>query len=170
MTAFSGFLRCGEFTIQAGKAFDPSKMDPFKKRVAITIASAPGAHTCAVATLKSLFKHIEKPESPLFLQDDSAPMSHNFSISQVRYGLTRAGFNASKFSGDSFCCRVASLATAIGFNNYEIQLLGRWRSNSYKLYINNFLAHLLSLSSHLHWAIPHGQLYKPLSLLPSYLA
>src|SRR5882724_3758381 len=70
-TAFSGFLRCGEFTVQPTKQFDPSvhitrscvefrpsfsapsniiltipssKMDPFRKGVAITIASAPGAH------------------------------------------------------------------------------------------------------------------------------
>src|SRR5882724_2639936 len=76
MTTFSDFLRCREFTIQAGKAFDPSihitrngvqfmlsisapshvvltvpssKTDTFRKGVAITIASTPGACICAVA-------------------------------------------------------------------------------------------------------------------------
>src|SRR5882724_214908 len=101
-----------------------------------------------MATLKSLFEHVEwPPESQLFLEDDGMPMSHRF------------------------CLGVASLAATIGFNNYEIQLLGRWYSNSYKLYINNSQAHLLSLSSHLHWVIPHGQPYEPPSLLLlSYLA
>ena len=158
MTAFSGFLRCREFTIQAGKAFDPSihitrssmqfmlsiaapshiilmvpssKTDPFRKGVVITIASAPGACTCAVATLKSLFEHVGwPPESPLFLQDNGSPMSHSFFISHVKSGLARAGFHSSKFSGHSFCHGAASLATAVGLNNYKIQLLGRWNSNS----------------------------------------
>jgi len=149
-----------------------SKLDPFKKGMEITITGTPGTHTCAVAALKSLFEHIEQPlESPLFLQDNSSPMSHSFFISQVKAGLARAGLDTSKFSGHSFCCGAASLAAAVGLNNYKIQLLGRWCSNSYKLYINNSQACLLSLSSHLHWAIPHGQLYEPPSLLlPSYLA
>jgi len=99
------------------------------------------------------------------------PMSHSFFLSRVKSGLARADFDASKFSGHSFCHGAASLATAIGFNNYKIQLLGRWRNDSYKLYIDNFQACLLSLSSCLHWAVPHGQPYKPPSLLfPSYLA
>jgi len=143
-----------------------SKMDPFRKAVAITIFSVPGAHTCAVAALKILFQHVKQPpESPLFFQDDSASMSQGFFISQVRSGLTRAGFNASKFSGHSFHCGEASLAAAVGFNNSKFQLLGRWHSNSYKLYIDNLQACLLSLSCHLHWGVPHGQPYGPPSLL-----
>jgi len=198
-TAFAGFLRCGEFTIQASKAFDPSihitrscvqfmpsiaapshivitipssKTDPFRKGVAITIASAPGAHTCAVSALKALFEFVERPpESPLFLQDDDTPMSRGFFISRLRAALTRAGFEAAKFSGHSFRHRAASSAAAVGFNDYEIQLLGRWRSDSYKLYIDNSQECLLSLSSRLHWAVPHSQPYEPPSLLlPSYLA
>ena len=108
-TAFASFLRCSEFTIQAGKAFDPSihitrscvqfmpsiaspshvvitvpssKTDPFRKGVAIMISSAPGTHTCAISPLKALFEFVEQlPESPLFLQDDDTPMSQGFFIS-----------------------------------------------------------------------------------------
>jgi len=142
--------------------------------VAIKIASTPGVrmHTCAVTTLKDLFKFVGwLPESPLFGQDDSAPLSWGFFILWVRAGLTCMGFEASKFSGHSFHHGMASSAAAVSFNNYEIQLMGRWHSDSYKLYINNSQAHLLSHSSHLHWAIPHGQPYKPLSLhIQSYLA
>src|SRR5882724_2069506 len=198
-TAFSGFLRCGEFTTHSSRNFDPSthltrssvqfvpsiivpshmvltvlasKTDPFRKGIAITIASAPGARTCAVTALKSLFKYIERPpELPLFTQDDGTPLSRNSFIGLLKSSLTRAGFDVSKFSGHSFCHGAASSAAAVGFNNYEIQLLGRWCSNSYKLYIDNSQARLLSLSSHLHWAITHGQPFEPPSLLlPSYLA
>jgi len=53
-----------------------SKMDPFRKGVTITIASAPGAHTCAVAALKSLFRYCEwPPKSPLFSKDNGSPLS-----------------------------------------------------------------------------------------------
>jgi len=140
-------------------------MDPFLKGVAITIASASGAHTCLVKALKSLFNHVQSPpKSPLFMQDDGVPMSQDFLISQVRSGLMLAGFYASKFSGHSFCCGTASLAAMVGFNNYEIQPLGRWCSNSYKLYVDSSQARLVSLSSHLHWAIPHNQAFEPPSL------
>jgi len=78
--------------------------------------------------------------------------------------LAAAGFNLSTFSGHSFHCGTEYSAMVVGFNHYEIQQLGRWSSNSYKLYIESFLACLLSLSSHFHWAIPHGEPFEPLSL------
>jgi len=126
-SAFSGFLRC-KFTLQPAKAFDPSvhitrscikfmpsfhapsyailtipssKMDPFRKGMAITISSAPGAHTCTVAALKSLFAYCKQlPESPLFSKDNSSPLSRGNFISQVRSceGYTTP-YNESPFPG-----------------------------------------------------------------------
>jgi len=190
--AFSGFLRCGKFTIQPGKAFDPSihltrscvafvpsisaplyavltgpssNMDPFRKGVAITIARAPGARTCTVSALKSLLECSEQPlESPLFTGDDGAPLARGHFIAKLKECLLKAGYNPSNFSGQSFHRGATSSAAAIGFNDHEIQQLGRWRSDSYKLYIDSSQAQLLSLSSCLHWAIPHSQLFKPPSL------
>src|SRR5882724_9189217 len=114
--AFSGFLRCGEFTVLAGKEFDPvihltsesirfvpsiqspthvvltlpsSKTDLFRKGVDISIAAAPGARTCAVAALQSLYRHGHKsPGSPLFIQDDGSPLSHNVFLSRLKSSLT----------------------------------------------------------------------------------
>src|SRR5882724_2178265 len=91
-TAFAGFLQCGNFTVLTGWLFDTSihlmrsciqfvpslsspshailtipssKTDPFRKGVSIIIASMPGARTCAVATLKSLFEYMQRlPELP----------------------------------------------------------------------------------------------------------
>ena len=153
MTAFSGFLRCSEFTVQPGKAFDPgfnitrscvqfwlsllspshviltilsSKMDPFRKDVAVTIASAPSAHTCTVAALKALSEYVQQPpESPLFIQADGTPLSCGVFISQLKSSLMRAGYDVAKFSGHSFHHGTASSATAVGFSHYEIQQLGR---------------------------------------------
>jgi len=110
-------------------------MDPFSKGVVITITHTPGAHTCIVATLKNLFKYCKQPpKSPLFSEDDHSPLSRGHFRSQVRSALAIARFEATKFSSHSFRQGAASLATAMGFNNYEIQQLGMWHSNSYELY------------------------------------
>jgi hypothetical protein len=84
--AWAGFLRCGEFTVANGQRFNPTihltrssvesipnidepmhicltlpslKTDPFRKRVSILIAKAPGSgesrSTCAVLALQYLF-------------------------------------------------------------------------------------------------------------------
>jgi len=114
-----------------------SKTDPFRKGVDILIARAPGAHTCAVAALQSLFRHAHKPQgSALFTQDDGSPLSRSNFLSRIKLSLTNAGFDTSRFSGHSFRWGAASSAAAVGFNDYEIQQLGRWRSNSYKLYVD----------------------------------
>src|SRR5882672_5420381 len=199
MTAFVGFLRCGEFTVLTGLSLDPSinltrscvefmpsilspshiiltipssKTDPFRKGVSIAIASMPGARTCAVNALKSLFEYVPwPPEVPLFSQDSNAPLSRGKFIAQVKSNLAHAGFDASKFSGHSFRRGVASSAATVGLNDYEIQQLGRWRSNSYKLYVDGSQSRVLSLSARLHWVVPHGQHFEPPSLcLPSSLA
>ena len=60
-----------------------------------------------------------------------------------------AGFDATKISGHSFHQGAASSAAAASFNDYEIQQLGRWHSDSYKLYMDISQHRLLSLSSHL---------------------
>jgi len=82
----------------------------------------------------------------------------------VKSGLANVGFEATKFFSHSFRQGAASSAAAKGFNDYEIQELGRWHSNSYKLYVDSLQAWLLSLSSCLHWAVTHGQLFEPLAL------
>ena len=57
-----------------------------------------------------------------------------------------------KFSGHSFRWGAASSATAMGFNDYEIQQLGRWHSDSYKLYVDSLQAQLLSPLGHYTWS------------------
>jgi len=107
---------------------------------------------------------------PLFSQDGDAPLSRGKFIAQVKSNLACAGFDASSFQ-DTASAEGASSAAAVGFNDYEIQQLGRWHSDSYKLYMDGSQARILSLSSCLHWVIPHGQHFEPPSLhLPSSLA
>jgi len=94
----------------------------------------PGTQTCPVNALKNLFHYPQQPpELPLFCQEDGSPLLHGQFIAWVRLALAKAGYDLSKFVGHSFHTGAALSAVAAGFNDHEIQLLGRWCSDSYKL-------------------------------------
>ncbi|KZP13380.1 hypothetical protein FIBSPDRAFT_753452, partial [Athelia psychrophila] len=104
--------------------------------VAITVAAAPGTPSCPVAALKALFERSPRTgESPLFENPDGTVLHRGRFIAALRLALLAAGYNASLYAGHSFRRGAASSAAAAGFNDYKIQLLGRWRSDTYKLYI-----------------------------------
>ena len=101
---------------------------------------------CVIAALQSLFRHGHRHP-------------------RIKTSLTNTGFEAWCFSGHSFRRGAASSAAAVGFSDYEIQQLGRWRGDSYKLYLDGSQARILALSARLHWAVPHVQHPEPPSLL-----
>ncbi|RXW11687.1 hypothetical protein EST38_g14168 [Candolleomyces aberdarensis] len=190
--AFSGFLRCGEFTVKAGKAFSTSnqptrrsiefhpdlsnptharlnlpasKTDPFRKGVSIYLAAAPGATTCPVTALKRLFaEDPSDPDGPLFHNPDGSPLSREFFIETIRLALQAAGYKSKDFAGHSFRRGAASSAAAAGCQDHEIQLLGRWLSDAYKVYIDIDQNRLHFLSKSLHWVLPHNLTYEPPAL------
>lgn len=129
--AWSGFLRCGEFTLGASEAFNPSvhltrsavtflpslknpthvrldipasKTDPFRKGVSILLAAAPGATTCPVYALKHLFDSFPSSlTQPLFPGlDIETPMRRKEFISHLKSRLTALGIDSTRFSGHSF--------------------------------------------------------------------
>ncbi|KAF5384159.1 hypothetical protein D9615_003180 [Tricholomella constricta] len=200
-TAWSGFLRCGEFTLDRGEKFNTSthlsrgcvtflpsfaapthvrldlpasKTDPFRKGVSILIAKAPeGSTTCAVSALHHLFTSNPQPlDAPLFSNPDGSPLTRADFVSTLKQRLTSLGINASLYSGHSFRRGAASAAAAVGFADFEIQLLGRWRSDAYKLYIDVPRERILGLSARLHLAVPPAQPFVPPDLLfaPLHLA
>jgi hypothetical protein len=192
--AYSGLLRCGEFTVHDSNKFSPevnlagmhvtfvpnfntathvivslpaSKTDPFRKGISIHLSAAPNLITCPVAALKRLFAsrpgghNTYSPEAPLFTGSDGLALTRNEFISAIRSALTAAGLNAALYSGHSFRRGAASSAASAGCSDYEIQLLGRWRSDAYKLYIDMDSARQLYLSYSLHLAVPHSGTYEP---------
>jgi hypothetical protein len=191
--AWAGFLRCGEFTLNCGEKFSAasnltrgcvtfvpslenpthvrldlpaSKTDPFRKGVSILIAKAPaGSSTCAVSALKHLFTiDPQSLDTPLFSEPDGSPLTRTTFISTLKQRLTSLGIDASQFAGHSFRRGAASAAAAVGYADHEIQLLGRWRSDAYKLYIDVPRDRILGLSARLHLAAPHTQPFVPLDL------
>ena len=174
------FLHCGEFTVLRATSFDPathltwsctsfqplfeaahyivlslpsSKTDPFQKGVSLYVSAAPGSPTCPIASLKLLYlKDPQSPESPLFVGHDGTPLLCANPLWQLHEDLTQLGFQPAQFSGHSFQRGRASSTAAVGFNDFELQQLGHWRSDAYKLYIEPNKDCLLSLSACLHWA------------------
>lgn len=191
--AYAGFLRCGEFTIDKPNSFDPnihvtrssirfmpstinpdhviltlpaSKTDPFRKGVTIYISSAPNSpSTCPVSALLHLFTVDPRPlNSPLFITSDHNPLTRSRFIARLHKALLDAGLQPHGYSGHSFRRGAASAAAAAGFLDHEIQQLGRWRSDAYRLYIDTPKDRILNLSSRLHMADPHVSSFEPPSL------
>jgi integrase len=143
-----------------------SKTDPFRKGISITIAAAPGRPSCPVTALKNLFTEIPNrlPTAPLFENPDGKPLSYTSFITAIRSALESAGLNPKLYAGHSFRRGAATEAAAAGYSDYEIQLLGRWRSDAYKLYIETSLSRILHLSSLLHMDHPHSIPFEPPAL------
>ncbi len=191
--AFAGFLRCGEFTVSKESAYSPStslsrgsaqflpdlatathvvislpasKTDPFRKGVSILVASAPGAATCPVSALRHLFQmDPQDPAVPMFLGDvPGSPLTRSSFVIRLKSLLSALGFDGAKYSGHSFRRGAATSAASVGYADHEIQQLGRWRSDAYRLYIDVSRDRILHLSTRLHWADPRTQDFEPPAL------
>ncbi|KNZ72405.1 hypothetical protein J132_03371 [Termitomyces sp. J132] len=101
---------------------------------------------------------------PLFEQPDGKALAYTYFVNAICNALSHAGFSPSLYAGHSFQCGTASAAAAAGYSDYKIQLLGRWHSDSYKLYIENDPARILHLFSLLHMASNHFIPFEPLAL------
>ena len=117
-----------------------SKTDPFRQGVTITIAAA-DERACAVSVLHLLLtRWPSPPESPLFtlhhheLGQNPTAFDRRIVVNELRGCLTSAGISGG-YSGHSFRRGAATSARMAGVADHDIQLLGRWRSDAYKRYI-----------------------------------
>lgn len=146
-----------------------SKTDPFRLGVTVLVAAAPpGSPTCPVTAMHHLFTAFPPTlvVQPLFELQNGKALHREYFIQAVKKALTSQGVDSSKYSGHSFRKGAASSASEVGISEADIQLLGRWRSNAVKLYVQVSAPRLLSLSSSLHLApTPVPALVSP--ILPS---
>ena len=166
--AFAGFLRAGEFTYTAHDLKDvefhkwfltrrsvrfhddyieltlpASKTDPFRQGVTLTIA-ATGVDACAVTALQRLFHDWPAPLStPLFQIGGS--FTRQRLTETLRETLIAVGIDG-HYTGHSFRRGAATSAREAGLSEDEIQLLGRWKSDSYRLYTVTHPARILAAS------------------------
>ncbi len=157
---FFGFMRAGELTLPSEAAFDPashlsmsdvsiddaaspsvvklqlkaSKTDPFRRGVEIVLGRTHNALCPVTALLAYLAKRGNGPGF-LFLFRDGRPLTKSRFVARVRQALALLGIDSSKYAGHSFRIGAATAAGAAGLSDSIIQMLGRWKSSAYQLYI-----------------------------------
>ncbi len=125
-----------------------SKTDPFRKSVTIHV----GHHTPVQAMLEYLKVHpaLKNPSSPLFVLSPThsplQPLDRQNMIETTRAVLLLLNLPQNEYHGHSFRKGGATSLAAAGVADSVIQLLGRWRSDCYKLYITTSLSTLLDAS------------------------
>ncbi len=157
--AFAAFLRVGEFTYTARDREDDefchwfltrrsvrlyndhleltlsaSKTDPFRRGITLTVASAED-DAYPVKALKHLFQRWPAAsDMPLFETAAGVLFTRDLVTSSLRQSLKSLHIEG-HYSGHSFRRGAATSARLAGLSDEEIQLLGRWKSDSYRLYI-----------------------------------
>ncbi|XP_006822639.1 uncharacterized protein LOC102801650 [Saccoglossus kowalevskii] len=146
--AFFGFLRVSEFASPTKTTFDlectllrsdvnlgsaitvtikAAKNDPFRRGHTLTIASS-GSSVCACTTFTQ--------HALAFQFTNGSYLTRQTVTDSIRTLLMQAGIpSAEKYSSHSFRAGAATTAAEANLPDWLIKTLGRWRSDSYQLYI-----------------------------------
>ena len=165
---YFGFLRSGEFTLpdlstppsifasdlEVDSHHNPSivrvrlrraKTDPFGEGVSIYVGRT-GTSLCPVSALLNLMAVRPQSEGPLFVHEDSSPLTRSRFVHLTKHALRLANIDATGYSGHSFRIGAATAAAAAGIPAYYIKMLGRWQSEAYYSYIRTPRESLASVS------------------------
>ena len=123
-----------------------SKTDPFRKTVTIHV----GNQVPVQAMLRYLKVHplLQSTSAPLFVQSQLVhlPLTRDIMIEVTRKLLKLLGYDDTQFHGHSFRKGGATSLAKAGVSDSVIQLVGRWASECYKLYIVTPMETLLEAS------------------------
>ena len=100
--------------------------DPGGKGVKIVIEKTDD-ELCPV---QAIFKYLRRrggQEGPLFLRENSTPLTKPYFVKCVREALKTMGYDEKTFSGHSFRAGAATTAAAQNIQDSIIKTLGRWR-------------------------------------------
>ena len=112
-----------------------SKTDPFRQTSTITIASS-RSNVCAVAATRDFLLQTPDsfPQSPMFQFKDGTPLSRRTLASNLHTLLELCGLQPNNYNTHSFRIGAATTAAAAGLPAWLINILGRWRCDSYQRY------------------------------------
>jgi hypothetical protein len=69
---------------------------------------------------------------PLFKFSNGKPLPRQRFVVEVKEALDQSGINSAQYSGNSFRSRAATTAVRLGMGD---EMLGRWKSDAYRVYI-----------------------------------
>ena len=157
-TCFFGFMRAGDITVPSQDAYDPtahlsfkdiavdapanptvmevrikaSKTDPFRKGVNLYIGRT-NNDLCPIAAMMAYLAIRGGSECPLFRFRSGQPLTRERFVAKVWDTLSSSGIDQSKYAGHKI--GAATTATQCGIADSTSQLLGRWESTAYLLYV-----------------------------------
>lgn len=113
-----------------------SKTDPFRQGTTLVVPSGQGASLCPRTELRAWLALLPSadPSAPLF--EINGSFGRPMVIRYLTKALSDCGYVSSAFTGHSFRRGAATWASSIGMASSDIQTLGRWASDCYKLYID----------------------------------
>ena len=185
LTAFFGFLRVSEYTLEYVKSYDPattlchsdlvirpefidmtikaSKTDPFK--VGITIRFMRNqTQLCPVAAILEYLRHCKQRYGPLFAFQDGRLLTRRAlaaTLSKITPGHIK------NLSTHSFRIGAATTAAAAGHPRWLIQKMGRWSSDCYRTYLRIPDSTRLAMSTSLATTDKVGATYDPDNYSPT---
>ena len=155
-TGIYGLFRSGELAPQSAKAKDylrmrdlhrdaggryrihlgASKTDIWRIGVDVHITGN-GTSTCPIRALDAMLKDRGNtdPNAPLFSLDGVKPLTRPQLLKAMKMLLARAKLDPTKFSGHSLRKGGAQTLMEAGVPEWQIQILGRWQSACFKLYV-----------------------------------
>jgi len=131
-----------------------SKTDKDKQGVQIIVAATFDA-VCPVAALQRLFLlDPQAPSAPLFTASSGAAFSASYARKMLKSRLNLYSIPAAQYTGHSFRRGAAQHALDHGFSNEEVQRLGRWTSDAFRLYCSTSQADAFRLSQRFQLGTP----------------
>lgn len=109
-----------------------------------------GKSLCPVVTLLTYLAVQRNHDArPLFHLKDGRPLTKPAFVDRIKETLTKAGIDGSSYAGHSFRIGAATPTAADGVEDSMIQMLGRWKSSTYLVYIRIPRERLAAVSARL---------------------
>ena len=102
---------------------------------------------CPISALLNYLALRGNSPGPLFQWENGAPLAKPKFVSEVRAALLAANLPAHQFASHSFRRGAATTAAMAGIQDSTIQMLGRWKSAAYLLYIKMHPCSLSQIST-----------------------
>ena len=112
-----------------------SKTDPFRTGVDVYVGKI-GNDLCPITVIVQYLAKRGGGDGPLFVYRNGKFLTRESLVACIRDALGSVGVDVSRYSGHSFSrSGAATTALQAGVSDTTIQMLGWWRSDTYKRYI-----------------------------------